>query len=156
MSVPGGGIVNLLLDSPTFGPPIGGGVAARLGPNTLLYRIFFRDAQAAIDSADPINHAALAAANKPILIHKVIGDQVIPNNATDRLLKAAGVFGNKANAAGPWPAGFYVAFTAGTHGSLLAPGTTPAVTVEMQTEIVTFAATGGAGFQIVDPTNVEP
>ena len=156
MSVPGGGIVNLLLDSPTFGPPISGGVAAKLGPNTLLYRVFFRDAQAAIDSADPINHAAIAAANKPILIHKVIGDQVIPNNATDRLLKAAAIFANKANAAGPWPSDFYVAFTAGTHGSLLAPGTTPAVTIEMQTEIVTFAATGGAGFQIVNPANVEP
>lgn len=156
LSVPGGGIVQLLLDSPTFGPSISGGVGAKLGPNTLLYRIFFRDAQAAIDSADPINHAALAVANKPILIHKVIGDTVIPNNATDRLLQAAGIFGNKANAAGPWPAGYYVAFTAGTHGSLLAPGTTPAVTVEMQREIVTFGFTGGAGFQILDASNVQP
>ena len=156
LSVPGGGIVNLLLDSPTFGPPIGGGVAAKLGANTLLYNVFFRDAQAAIDSSDPVNHAALAAANKPILIHKVIGDQVIPNSATDRLLQAAGMFGHKANAAGPWPAGYFVAFTAGTHGSLLAPGTTPAVTVEMQTEIVGFGFAGGAGFQITDATNVQP
>ncbi len=156
LSVPGGGIVRLLLDSPTFGPPISGGVAAQLGANTLLYNVFFRDAQAAIDASDPINHAALAVANKPILIHKVIGDQVIPNSATDRLLNAAGIFGNKANAAGPWPAGYYVAFTAGTHGSLLAPGTTPAVTVEMQREIVSFGFAGGAGFPITDATNVQP
>ncbi len=156
LSVPGGGIVNLLLESPTFGPPISGGVAAQLGANTLLYHVFFRDAQAAIDASDPVNHAAFAIGNKPILIHKVIGDQVIPNSATDRLLMAAGIFGNKANAAGAWPAGYYVAFTAGTHGSLLAPGTTPAVTVEMQTEIVGFGFAGGAGFRITDATHVQP
>jgi hypothetical protein len=156
LSVPGGGIVDLLLQSPTFGPPIGGGVAAKLGNNTLLYHVFFRDAQAAIDSADPVNHAAWAAQNKPLLIHKVIGDQVIPNSATDRLLKAAGIFGNKANAAGPWPSNYYVAFTAGTHGSLLAPGNTPTVTVEMQREIVGFGFAGGAGFQITDATYVQP
>jgi hypothetical protein len=156
LSVPGGGIVNLLLESPTFGPPISGGVAAQLGANTLLYNVFFRDAQAAIDASDPVNHAALAVANKPILIHKVIGDQVIPNSATDRLLQAAGIFANKANHAGPWPAGYYVAFTAGTHGSLLAPGTTPLVTIEMQKEIVGFGFAGGAGFQITDASNVQP
>jgi hypothetical protein len=156
LSVPGGGIVDLLVTSPTFGPPIAGGVAAKLGNNTLLFHIFFRDAQAAIDAADPVNHAAYAAANKPLLIHKVIGDQVIPNSATDRLLKAAGIFGNKANAAGPWPSNYFVAFTAGTHGSLLAPGNTPTVTVEMQREIVGFGFAGGAGFQITDATHVQP
>jgi hypothetical protein len=155
LSVPGGGIVNLLLQSDTFGTPISSGVAAQLGPNTLLYRVFFRDAQAAIDAADPINHAALAVANKPILIHKVVGDHVVPNSATDRLLQAAGIFGNKANAAGLWPANYWVAFTAGTHGSLLAPGTTPAVTVEMQTEIVSFGAGGGLGFPITDASKVQ-
>ncbi len=155
LSVPGGGITQLLLESPTFGPAISGGVAAQLGLNTTLYNVFFRDSQAAIDAADPVNHAAFAAANKPLLIHKVIGDQVIPNDATDRLLQAAGIFGNKATGAGPWPSDYWVAFTAGTHGSLLAPGTTPAVTVEMQHEIVSFAFAGGAGFVITDPTYVQ-
>jgi hypothetical protein len=156
LSVPGGGIVNLLLQSPTFGPPISGGVAAQLGANTLLYNVFFRDAQAAIDAADPVNHASQAIGNKPVLIHKVIGDQVVPNSATDRLLQAAGIFGNKANAAGLWPANYWVAFTAGTHGSLLAPGSTPAVTAEMQREIVSFGAGGGLGFPITDASNVQP
>jgi len=155
LSVPGGGITQLLLESPTFGPSISGGVAAQLGLNTTLYNVFFRDSQAAIDAADPVNHASYAAASKPLLIHKVIGDQVIPNDATDRLLKAAGIFGNKANAAGPWPSDYWVAFTHGTHGSLLSPGTTPTVTIEMQREIVGFAFAGGLGFQITDPTNVQ-
>jgi dienelactone hydrolase len=154
LSVPGGGVVDLLLASPAFGPAISGGVAAQLGFNTLLYRIFFRDAQAAIDSSDPLNHVALAVKNKPVLMHKVLGDSVIPNSATDRLIAAGGL--NKANAAGLWPAGSYVTFTMGTHGSLLAPGTTPAVTVEMQREIVAFGATLGQGFPITDASNVQP
>lgn len=156
-SVPGGGIVNLLQTSATFGPPITGGVAAQLGLNTLLYNAFFRDAQAAIDASDPVNHAGFVIANgKPFIVHKVLNDQVIPNTATDRLLNAAGIFANKANAAHAWPADYWVEFTAGTHGSLLAPGTTPAVTVEMQKEIVGFAFSGGAGFQIFDASNVQP
>ena len=157
LSVPGGGIVDLLQTSLTFGPPITGGVAAQLGLNTLLYNAFFRDAQAAVDASDPVNHAGFVIPNgKPFIVHKVIGDQVIPNTATDRLLNAAGIFAHKANAAQPWPADFWVAFTAGTHGSLLAPGTTPTVTVEMQKEIVGFAFSGGAGFQIFDASNIQP
>lgn len=154
LSVPGGLITDLLATSQTFGPSISGGVASQLGLNTMLYNVFFRDAQAAFDAADPINHVALAVANKPILMHKVVGDTVIPNTATDRLFLAGGLV--KANAAGPWGPGHYVTFTAGTHGSLLAPGATPLVTVEMQREFVSFAAVGGAGFPITDPTYVEP
>ena len=61
-----------------------------------------------------------AVANRPILIRKGIGDQVIPNRATDRPLATGGIVANKANHAGPRPACFYVAFTARTHRSLLA------------------------------------
>ena len=154
LSVPGGLITDLLITSQTFGPLISGGVAAQLGLNTLLYNVFFRDAQAAADAGDPINHVAAAVANKPILMHKVVGDTVIPNSAADRLFAVGGLV--KANAAGAWGPGHYVTFTSGTHGSLLAPGATPQVTVEMQREIVSFAAAGGAGFPITDPTYVEP
>lgn len=154
LSVPGGGIAQLLLDSATFGPSISAGVASQLGLNTLLYRVFFRDAQTGADPGDPWNHVALAVANKPVLFQKVIGDTVVPNSATDRLLRTAGL--TKANAAGNWPADSYVVFTSGTHGSLLSPGSTPAVTVEMQREFVGFALTNGAGFAITDGTNVEP
>lgn len=155
LSVPGGTIDHLLLDSATFGPPISAAVGSQLGDNTLLYQVFQRDAQAAVDAGDPINHIGFAAANHaPILLHKVLNDQVVPNNATDRLIAAGGLL--KANAAGLWPAGSYVTFTQGTHGSLLDPTAAPAVTVEMQREFVGFALSGGAGFQIFDASNVEP
>jgi dienelactone hydrolase len=153
LSVPGGGISQLLLDSPTFGPSISGGVAAQLGLNTLLYKVFFRDAQAGVDSGDPLNHFAAAVANKPILLHKVVGDTVVPNSATDRLIAVGALL--KANAAGNWPADSYVTFTAGTHGSLLVPNPA-AVTVEMQREFVGFAVANGAGFAITDASSVQP
>jgi hypothetical protein len=36
-----------------------------------------------------------------------------------------------------------VNFTAGTHGSVLDPTSSPAATVEMQTEAIAFTLTGG-------------
>lgn len=153
LSVPGGGISQLLLDSPTFGPSISGGVASQLGLNTLLYKVFFRDAQAGVDSGDPLNHFAAAVTNKPILLHKVVGDTVVPNSATDRLIAAGALL--KATAAGNWPSDAYVTFTGGTHGSLLVPSPA-AVTVEMQREFVGFAVANGAGFAITDASNVQP
>ena len=154
LSVPGGLITELLLDSATFGPIFGPAVAAQLGPHTLLYNMFFRDAQAAADAGDPVNHVDAAVINKPVLAHKVIGDLVIPNSATDRLI----AFGNLTSANGPglWGPGSAVTFTAGGHGSLLDPSISAQVTVEMQTEFVYFAASDGAGFLIVDPTFVQP
>lgn len=153
LSAPGGGIAQLLLDSPTFGPSISNGVASQLGLNTLLYRVFFRDAQAGADAGDPLNHFPTAVANKPILLHKVVGDTVVPNSATDRLIAVGAL--QKATAAGNWPPDSYVTFTAGTHGSLLVPNPA-AVTVEMQREFVGFAVTNGAGFAVTDATNVQP
>jgi dienelactone hydrolase len=153
LSVPGGGIMRLLLDSPTFGPSISAAVAAQLGNNTLLYNAFFRDAQASVDAGDPLNHMVAAVAAKPVLLHKVVGDTVVPNSATDRLIAAGNLA--KATGAGTWPSDSYVTFTQGSHGSLLAPGNTAAVTVEMQRQFVGFALAGGTGFQVTDATAVE-
>jgi len=153
LSVPGGGIADLLLQSATFGPPIGGAVAAKLGANTFLFNRMFGDAQAAVDAGDPLNHIAIAAASKPILIHKVVNDQVVPNSATDRLIAVSGL--PKRSTRGFYPGGGYVTFTAGSHGSLLDPSAMPPVTVEMQTEFATFAFLDGDGFQIVDDTYVQ-
>ena len=172
LSVPGGGIAQLLLDSATFGPPIGGAVAAQLGPDTLLFRAFFRDAQAAADAGDPINHITAAVANKSLLIHKVVNDQVIPNSATDRLFLTAGAGLTQMSKAAigfcpvtpPPPAGFgtstcpgnsYVTFTVGSHGSLLDPTASLAVTSEMQREFVGFAFSNGAAFPVFDTTNIQ-
>lgn len=153
LSVPGGGITDLLLQSATFGPPIGGAVAAQLGNDTFLFRRMFGDAQAAIDAGDPLNHVAIAAAQSPLLVHKVLNDQVIPNSATDRLLALSGL--TKYTTAGFYAGGGYVTFTAGGHGSLLDETINGKVTEEMQDEFAAFASLNGSAFMIVDGTYVQ-
>jgi hypothetical protein len=54
LSVPGGGIADLLQNSASFSTPINEGLAAKgLTPGTTLYSSFFRDAQTAVDPGDP-------------------------------------------------------------------------------------------------------
>src|SRR5262249_48159847 len=73
LNVPGGGIVGLLLGSPTFGPIILGGLAqAGVLPGTPAFGQFVTATQTVIDSGDPINYAA-GTANKNILAQEVIG-----------------------------------------------------------------------------------
>ncbi len=161
---PGGEVAQLLRDSPTFAPQINAGLAASgLQPGTTLYEQFFRDAQTAVDSGDPINFIALATANHPVHMIQVVGsatpptpaacaaaitpdhcpDQVVPNSATQRLILAGGL----TQVHPPGTAGaqldVFVNFTGGTHGSILNPAPNPGATVEMQTEAIAFALTGG-------------
>jgi dienelactone hydrolase len=168
LSVPGGGIANLLRDSPTFSGPINAGLAAQgLTPGLTLYSNFFRDAQTAVDAGDPVNFIATAVKQRPILFQQVIGggplqdgtaslpDQVIPNSATARLLAAVGsAHTQRYKGAGTLPTAAgtlsYVNFIYGTHGSLLDPSGSAneqpfngGATVEMQTEAVGFALAGG-------------
>jgi len=143
LSVPGGGIADLLRNSPSFGPSIEAGlVALGLTPDTILYDDFFRSAQTVIDSADPLSYAALAAENHPILLQKVTGDNVIPNESTDRLIAAMGLPAAARLGANPGPLGA-VTFIQGGHGSLLVPQPSLATTVEMQTQAVVFAGAPG-------------
>lgn len=176
LSVPGGGVAQLLNGSPTFGPPIRAGLAAAAGlqPGTPDFDRFFGAAQQVVDSADPVNLAGFAA-NKRILLHEVVGggtltgggtalpDQVIPNavpgaplSGTEPLIRAfgfAGITGTTANVAGVRGA---VRFIQGNHGSILQPGAaTPealATTVEMQGEMASFLVSGGTAVQVANPT----
>jgi len=139
LSVGGGGIGSLLRDSDSFGPTIRAGLeAAGLVFGTTLYDDYWRNAQTLIDASDPLSYAAEAAANHPILTQKVIGDTVVPNSATDRLVAAMGLPAANQLGVNPGPLGA-VTFTQGNHGSLLVP-TNLAVTIEMQTQAVLFAA----------------
>ncbi len=73
LNVPGGGITNLLLGSPSFAPEILGGLAAAgLQPGTAAFNTFIVATQTVIDSGDPINYA-FATANKNILAQEVVG-----------------------------------------------------------------------------------
>jgi hypothetical protein len=161
LSVPGGGVANLLRESDTFADPINEGLAnanAAVVPGTTLYEQFFRDAQAVVDSGDPINYIAAAVDARPVLLTQVINDAVVPNSATQRLVNAAPF--TKASAAGPnlVAAGNadWVHFTSGSHGSVLDPTASLAVTTEMQTHAASLAASGGTAFVIANPALLEP
>ena len=159
LNVPGGGVANLLRDSQALGPVINNGLAAKgLTPGLTLYEQFFRDAQTVVDAGDPINYIAAAVAARPVLVSQVLNDAVIPNTATQRLINAAPFVKTAAPgfnfvAAGT---GTWVHFTSGSHGSLLSPAASVAVTTEMQTHAASLAASGGAAFAITNPAILEP
>src|SRR5699024_12441593 len=80
MSVPGGGVANLLAGSETFGPVIRSGLqSAGVEPYSPDYYQFLLAAQTVIDSADPINWGQAAVAQNSILLQEVLGDSVVPN-----------------------------------------------------------------------------
>lgn len=159
LSVPGGGIAGLLRESVALSPTVNAGLAANgLVPGLTLYENFFRNAQAAIDSGDPLNYIATTFATRPIIVTQVVNDTVVPNTATQRLINAAAFV--KASTAGPngvaAGSGRWVHFLQGSHGSLLDPSASLAVTTEMQTHAASFVATGGAAFVIANPALLEP
>ncbi|HEU0224587.1 MAG TPA: hypothetical protein VFR29_04070 [Steroidobacteraceae bacterium] len=159
LNVPGGGIANLLRESAALSPSVNAGLAANgLVPGLTLYENFFRNSQTAIDSGDPLNWVATTFAARPSLLTQVNNDTVVPNLATQRLVNAAPWV--KANAAGPngvaAGSGRWVQFNAGSHGSLLDPTASLAVTTEMQTHAASFVASGGAAFLIANPALLDP
>ncbi len=150
LSVPGGGIANLLAGSQSFGPVIRAGLAAAgVEPDSPAFFQFLGAAQQVIDSADPINWSTLAVQNNSILLHQVAGDTVVPNAVPGaplagtepmiRIMQLAPITASTQN-----PAGIrgVTRFTQGTHGSLLAPSV-PAVTAEMQGQAASMIASGG-------------
>lgn len=154
LSVPGGLVTRLLLDSPTFGPRIVAGLQAQgLVPGTTLFNQFFRDAQNVVDAGDPLNFVAAAAAAKPILLHQVLGDVVVPNSATQRLIDVAALPKVSTTSA---ISRAYVNFTAGAHASLLDPTASLAATVEMQGQAVAFTVTDGTTVVVTNPAVVQP
>jgi len=82
-------------------------------------------------------------------------DQVVVNSSTQRLIDAAAlprVSGQGAHAVSRG----YVNFIFGAHGSIIDPSTSTDTTIEMQTEAVTFAGSGGSVIAVTDPTVVQP
>ncbi|VAW43671.1 hypothetical protein MNBD_GAMMA02-495, partial [hydrothermal vent metagenome] len=80
LSAPGGGIANLLVGSPAFGPSIIAGLAAAgVEQGTAEFNLFILAAQTTLDAADPINFGGFATLQNHILLHEILGDQVITN-----------------------------------------------------------------------------
>ncbi len=149
LSEPGGKIAYLLQTSPTFSPEINQGLAqVGLVPGTLGYDTFFQDAQTVVDSGDPLNYAAQAAANGPINMTEVVGnstnppDQVVPNWTENLLVNAMGLTPYTSTYVDTSGAGIrgLVKFNAGVHGSLLDPTSNLTVTEQMQAQMAAFAA----------------
>jgi hypothetical protein len=143
LSVPGGVITKLLNESATFGPPIRAGLSGQgLAPGNYLYNLFTRDFQAVIDSGDPFNHIKDTQARVPTHVFKVLDDQVVPNNSTDRLITAGGL--TKLTTLGPNPvargAGTWSFFKVGSHGTLFDPTASLPATIEMQAQAISFSA----------------
>lgn len=169
LAMPGGGIAKLLDGSATYGPGIAAGLAANgLNKGTLPYESFLGAAQTALDSGDPINYAAAAAAAHPIHMIEVVGgggslpDQSVPNSVAGaplagteplaRLMALKSIGATAQDAAGIRG---IVRFIAGSHSSILDPSPSPPVTAEMQSETAGFAATAGTILTITNPDVVQ-
>ncbi|WP_035481137.1 VolA/Pla-1 family phospholipase [Aliagarivorans marinus] len=126
--------------------------------------VFSGVVQSVIDGADPLAHASRITS--PVLLHEVVGDgadslsdQTIPNNVegqplvgTDPLIANFGLATTEVTAAGSHA----VRFSKGIHGSLISTAGGIDVTTEMQTQMATFAATGGATVLISDSSVIAP
>ncbi|MEN8720328.1 MAG: alpha/beta fold hydrolase [Oceanococcaceae bacterium] len=166
VAMPGGGIGKLLDASATFGPVVQAGLeAAGVVKGTDTYEIFLRFAQLTIDSADPINWAARATADRPVHLIEVLGDSVVPNNAVDAegLIIPGFLSGTQplGRTMGLTPVAVsppvdpprvlsgsqWVQFDQGNHGSILSPTTADPnadpVFVEMQRQVANFLASNG-------------
>ena len=157
-SVPGGGIARMLEGSPTFGPRIRAGLqaAAGLQPNTPDYDRFFGAAQQVIDPADPINYG-FASLQNAILLHEVIGDQVVPNtvtgaplSGTEPLIRVLGLQALTETAQDANGLHRAARFIAGDHGSLLSPSASQAATLEMQRQMASFISSSGTAVLVQD------
>jgi hypothetical protein len=158
---PGGKFVYLGFESPTFGPPAKAALATAsqglLTPGTSAFAQYAIDTQSVVDSGDPWNFIGPAVAQHPIHLIQVVGstpqpagctpnsppptwctDQVVPNDATERLITAGGFTPAHPPGASGAMLHRFVSFTEGVHSSFLSPAASVAVTTEMQLEAISF------------------
>jgi hypothetical protein len=158
MSSPGGPFSQFLYDpnATDFGLPIRRGIEAQgLSFGTVGFDEFARDLQTVLDPIDPVNFAARAAANHPLHVIEILGDTAVTPALTDKVAELMGVADVSQSAFDAAGLRGIVRFTAGGHSSLFNPAIDIAVTIEMQTQTVTFAASGGTSIPIGDPTLVQ-
>jgi dienelactone hydrolase len=143
----------------TFGAPLRAGLAAQgLPSGTAGFDNFVRDLQTVLDSADPANYAEATSTLHGLHVIEILGDVTVPNGPTDYLAdlwNLADVTAASPLLVEPGGAHGIVRFTSGDHGSLLDPSADPAVTLEMQTEMVTFAVSGGTTIAVSDTSVVQ-
>ncbi|MBX2879425.1 MAG: Ig-like domain-containing protein [Granulosicoccus sp.] len=163
LAVPGGGIAQLMANSPRFGPQIEAGLAqSGIEVGSAEFAQFLTITQTLVDSVDPINHASTLAQSASIPLHliQVIGDQSIPAIANELIAPLSGTepLANQlgltqigeSSSTGGW-----VKFTEGVHGSLLDPTSSAAATQEMQSQTIGFAVSQGGTLTITDTSVIE-
>ncbi|WP_017220206.1 VolA/Pla-1 family phospholipase [Moritella dasanensis] len=125
--------------------------------------VFGSIAQTVVDGADPLSYAAKYGFTVPTILHEVVGDgsegssdQTIPNTVankpligTEALIATLGLEGTATTATGSK----VVRFNQGSHGSLIDPTASIDVTVEMQTQLVSYAVSASAGNATVVVSN---
>ena len=127
----------------TFGRPIRAAVeAAGLPFGTVGFHNFVRDLQSVLDSIDPLNYAASAATHHPIHMVGVRSDTSVPMSLIDNVAEIMGLSDITATTVDPAGVRGIVRFNRGGHAAILNPADL-AVTLEMQTQAVAFAASGG-------------
>ena len=166
LSVPMGGIARGLEASPAFGPTIQAGLEAAAGlvPGTPDYEQYFIVLQTVIDSGDPINWSAEASRYNNIVLHEVLGDQVLPNfvptaplSGTEPMIRAMGLTSyssTQSNPAGLDIAGRFV--PPAHHSSFVTPVGAPETTAEMQKQMASFIATRGTTVVVENASTMLP
>lgn len=125
------------------------------GVNAVFSQFIFA-AQTVLDATDPINYVQLLASNTPSHVMTVVGDggdnlpdQVIPVSTAVPLagqtayVNTMGIDQVSASIQSADPVSGYVLFNEGAHGSSLNPGPSGATTLEMQSQVASFIASGG-------------
>jgi Pla-1/cef family extracellular lipase len=141
---------------------------AQLASVNATFNQFAFAAQTSLDGADPISFVNALGMNTPTHVMTVVGDggtnlpdQVIPVSTAsplagqDAYVEQAGLMQVSASAESTEPMSGYVLFNEGAHGSSLSPESSAAVTLEMQTQVAAFIASGGRVLPITNTTVVE-
>jgi pimeloyl-ACP methyl ester carboxylesterase len=164
LSMPGGGITDIMIHSLTFGPAIVNGLKeAGLEPGSPSFYAFLNAFQTVLDDADPLNYASLAAKKQKFLMHMVKDDDVIPNTIPTapmsggvpivKLMDGKDITtyflpGETEKTVTPVPGeDVYTFFLKGNHRSLFIPDYNPLTTIEMQTEMDSFISSEGTAIQ---------
>lgn len=180
LAMPGSSIPYLLNGSFVFGPVVQAGLAANgVLSGTPDFANFLLTAQTVLDSADPINYAALiAAGGTPIYLPEIIGgganmsfpDLVVPNSVpgapfagTEPMISALGLTGASTTTSDAGGLQVAVRFIEGNHSSILIPtipGATPtaeeiAAWAEMQSQAASFHQSQGTALTVTDGTVIQ-
>jgi hypothetical protein len=141
MLTPGGGIVRLLENSPTFAPRILLGLQTNAGltQGDAALESYFNVLQTAIDAADPVNFTASLGGVTPVLLSAVRGDTVIPNAADKKQWDIAPLSGTFS----PSQTGLPVSVTVDSFNAPLA-GTLP-LTIGLGADSIDFYEEGNHG-----------